>query len=80
MKDYPSGKLNVEQFKNIYNKFFPNGDAGVFAEQIFQSFDNNNDGFVDFREFMTGLAVFKKGTVDDKLRWAFSMYDLDKNG
>ena len=72
--------MNIDQFKNIYKKFFPKGDAGYFAEQIFSSFDNDGDGFVDFREFMVGLAVFKTGSVEEKLKWAFSMYDLDKNG
>lgn len=47
---------------------------------MFSSFDNDGDGFVDFKEFMTGFAVFKKGSVEEKLKWAFSMYDLDKNG
>ena len=70
----------MDQFKDIYKKFFPKGEAGYFAEQMFASFDDNQDGFVDFKEFMTGFAVFKKGSVEEKLRWAFSMYDLDKNG
>ena len=47
---------------------------------MFSSFDNDGDGFVDFKEFMTGFAVFKKGSVEEKLKWALSMYDLDKNG
>ena len=39
----------------------------------FATFDANNDGFVDFDEFLLAIAATSQGDLDDRLTVAFEM-------
>ncbi|CAF3890609.1 unnamed protein product [Rotaria sp. Silwood1] len=50
------------------------------ANEIHKAFDSNNDGVVDQREFLIGFALTSNGSIQEKLKYVFRMYDHDKNG
>ncbi|XP_052395103.1 Kv channel-interacting protein 2 isoform X5 [Carassius gibelio] len=76
----PTGLVNEETLKLIYSHFFPQGDSSAYAHFLFEAFDRHKNGAVNFEDFVVGLSIILRGTVTDRLCWAFSLYDLNKDG
>ncbi|XP_074151507.1 A-type potassium channel modulatory protein KCNIP2 isoform X5 [Sminthopsis crassicaudata] len=76
----PSGIVNEENFKQIYSQFFPQGESSR------QNLDWGDKGSLGLfcpppsQDFVAGLSVILRGTIDDRLNWAFNLYDLNKDG
>ncbi|CAF0786426.1 unnamed protein product [Brachionus calyciflorus] len=50
-----------------------------FCEYVFQAFDSDNNGYVDFGEFLIAFWIRAKGSLKEKLNWLFDIYDTDKS-
>ena len=42
--------------------------------------DLNSDGYVDYREFLTGLLRIYCSTFEQKTKFVFEIYDFDQDG
>ncbi|GAV05557.1 hypothetical protein RvY_15665-1 [Ramazzottius varieornatus] len=79
-QECPSGVVDEETFKELYGQFYPLGDAGPFAGYIFATFDRDEDGHVTFDQFIQGMSTISRGTLQEKARWVFNLYDINGSG
>ncbi len=60
---------------------FPSALTTDLATRMIAIFDEDGGGDVDFQEFVSGLSAFSsKGNKEEKLRFAFKVYDIDRDG
>ncbi|XP_024415900.2 calcineurin subunit B type 2 [Desmodus rotundus] len=71
-----SGALSVDEFMSV-----PELQKNPLVQRVIEVFDTDGNGEVDFEEFIVGTSQFSvKGDEEQKLRFAFSIYDMDRDG
>lgn len=77
--------LKRTDFIRVYKKAFGK-KVGSLADSIFDAFDEDGNGAVDFEEFLIGLSITEMSATTDRkskmkrIRWAFNVYDKDRSG
>lgn len=79
-KDCPKGELDKKQFINVFKEFYPQGKAEKFASQIFNVFDSDKSGKIDFIEYLIAISTTSSGNIRKKLQMGFKLYDTNGNG
>merc|ERR1712230_99262 len=71
-----SGTIDKDEFLQI-----PQIATNPLASRMIAIFDEDGGGTVDFQEFVAGLSAFSsRGERDEKLKFAFKVYDMDRDG
>ena len=52
LRDCPNGKMTQDQFFSMYRMLIPEGNTEKFCEHVFRTFDADNNGYIDFLEFL----------------------------
>ena len=80
MRDCPNGLLTRKDFVQIYQEILPTKNPTEFANLLFDMFTVSLPNAITFEEFVVALSITSKGSEDEKLEWAFRLYDLDGDG
>jgi len=71
-----SGSLSVDEFMSL-----PELQQNPLVQRVIDILDVDGNGEIDFKEFIEGISQFSvRGDKDSKLRFAFKIYDMDKDG
>ncbi|XP_023667718.1 calaxin [Paramormyrops kingsleyae] len=71
--------LDRGKFRNILHNTFGMTDD-MIMDRVFRAFDKDNDSYISVKEWIEGLAVFLRGTLDEKIKYSFNVYDLNGDG
>jgi len=79
-QECPNGTVNEDTFKEIYENFFPYGNATSYAHHVFKAFDVSSCGAISFKDMLVSLSTLLHGTLQEKIAWTFRVYDLNGDG
>ncbi|CAK6982198.1 guanylyl cyclase-activating protein 1-like [Scomber scombrus] len=71
MKESPSGLITLFELKAILGLKGMNENANSYVDQ---------DGYIDFVEYIAAISLMLKGEINQKLKWYFKLFDQDGNG
>ncbi|CBY24713.1 unnamed protein product [Oikopleura dioica] len=78
-KDCPHGTIKKAEFMKIFANIFPNGEPEDFAQIVFNAYDRDRNGSIDFEEFICAMSL-SRCNFERKLKWIFNLFDADGNG
>jgi len=84
LKECPSGKLTKKDFVKLFKEVHPSENkkekADKFCEYVFKVIDQDNLGYISFKDFVLCFSLTSYGDFKEKCEFAFKLYDLDKDG
>lgn len=79
-QECPLGTVDESRFKFLFSQFFPFGDATKYAQFVFGTFCQSGSNVINFEEFLSSLSLVARGSLQDKISWIFSLYDINHDG
>jgi calcium-dependent protein kinase len=74
------GEISKDELIKCLETIYPNGEAKIKANEIFNEIDFNHDGTINFSEYLT-LTMEKERLInEDMLKKTFKLFDIDGNG
>jgi len=79
--EHPNGKMKKKDFGEMMKKALPQrDDADKMEKHMFRVYDANDDGYVDFVEFMMIFYIMSDGSPEEVLAKIFRVFDVNSDG
>jgi Ca2+-binding EF-hand superfamily protein len=80
LEEHPNGKMKPKDFSEMMSKAMPKKDASKMEKHVFRIYDSNNDGYIDFVEFMLVFHIMSDGSPEEVLEKIFRVFDVNGDG
>jgi len=74
------GKITKQEMTNVFEKVLKIKNCQSEIDTIFKKLDNDNNGFIEYEEFVRASIDKEIFVTDEILRFAFSFFDKDSSG
>jgi len=74
------GKISKEEMTVLLQNFFGLDDVRDEVDKIFKNIDSDNNGYIEYEEFVRASIDKGKLLTDSILRYTFDYFDKDKSG
>merc|ERR550519_483310 len=80
LENHPDGKLTKTTFRQLAKSAFPAVNSEKLCDHIFKLYDTDNNGKINFQEFLLVLYVASAGTPEENLKLVFKIFDTNNDG
>ena len=80
LKNHPDGRISKKSFQSMMQACYPGADTEKLGKHIWRMYDTNQDGHIDFREFMIVLYIMSNGSPEENLKQIFRVFDINNDG
>merc|ERR1712098_909614 len=78
--EHPNGRMKPKDFTAMMSQALPKKDASKMEKHVFRAYDSNNDGYIDFVEFMVIFYIMSDGSPEEVLGKLFRVFDVNSDG
>ena len=75
-----NGKITRSELLEEYMKVMEFNEANALVDEVLEKIDQDNDGNIDYTEFLISCSKNLKKVSKENLVIAFNMFDIDGNG
>lgn len=71
--------LDRNEFRDILHQMFGMTED-LLMDRVFRAFDKDTDSNINTKEWIEGLSVFLRGSLEERIKYTFDVYDLNSDG
>jgi len=72
-------RLDRNKFRDVLHNTFDMTDD-ILMDRVFRAFDKDMDSNLSQEEWVLGLSVFLRGTLEERVAYCFNVYDMNNDG
>lgn len=80
IEKHPSGDINRKDFGDFVKECYPEKDYTKIEKKLFNMYDVDRSGTINFKEFMMALHIMSEGSPEQNLRQIFRVFDDSNDG
>ena len=80
LRDHPDGKMKPKDFHEMIEKALPKLDTSNMEKHVYRIYDTNDDGYINFTEFMMIFFIMSDGSPEEVLTKIFRVFDVNSDG